>query len=245
MSEYETYSSLRWFFKGSKILLTLPSLVLTCALLGFAGFAIEAGLDLPQTVFINGVIWALPSQLILVSSIISGATILTTIIAVSLASMRFVPMVAALIPEIRTKHTPIWLLLLVSHFVAITAWVYTFEKMKQVPREHRLAFLAGVGTSLTVFNSILISIAYPFIEILPPMALGSLFFLTPIYFLFSLWRNARDYSVYLAMGFGSILGPLVAPFIPQIDVLVAGFVGGTIATLIYVAREKRRQTNDL
>lgn len=222
-------------------MLTLPALFLAFAILGFAGFAMEAGLNLPETVFINASIWALPSKLILISSIISGATMLTTIIAVSLASIRFMPMVAALFPELRTDKTPTWLLLIVAHFVAITAWVYTFEKIKDVPRHHRIAFFTGVGASLTLFNSVLIIIAYPVIALLPPMALGALFFLTPIYFLFSLWRNARDFSIYLAMGFGLCLGPFFTPIVPQIDVLVAGFIGGSLATLIYVLITSRQE----
>lgn len=239
MDNQSSNSKLYWFLTGAKVLFTLPSLFLASAIVGFAGLAIEIGLSMPEVAFINFTIWALPAKMVMVASILSGASMITTFLAVTFSSIRFMPMVAALFPEVRQKTTPTWLLLLLSHFVAITAWVYTFEKIKQIPRDMRVTFFAGVGSTLTIFNTLLVIFAYPVIETFPPEALGALFFLTPIYFLFSLWRNARDYSVYIAMGFGLLLGPVLNPIFPQIDVLVAGFLGGTAATAIYYLIERR------
>ena len=88
-----------------------------------------------------GAVWALPAKVILVSSILGGANLLTAFIAVTLSSIRLMPMVAALVPEIRTEKTPTWLLLFLSHFVAITAWVFAMERVQAVPREHRVRVL--------------------------------------------------------------------------------------------------------
>jgi sulfite exporter TauE/SafE len=84
----------------------------------------------------GGMVWALPAKVILVGSMLSGANMLTAFIAVTLSSVRMMPMVAALIPEIRSQRTPTWLLLLLSHFVAITAWVFAMERVRdRVPRD--------------------------------------------------------------------------------------------------------------
>ena len=40
------------------------------AFVGFCGFAVEAGIPLGQTVFMTGMIWALPAKVLLVGSII-------------------------------------------------------------------------------------------------------------------------------------------------------------------------------
>ena len=56
---------------------------------------------------------------------IAGASLPAAFLTVALSSIRLMPMVAALIPEIRTEKTPTWLLLLLSHFIAITAYVFT------------------------------------------------------------------------------------------------------------------------
>lgn len=229
-----------WFLQGMRVLFSLPALTLACAIIGFAGFAIEAGIPMPEVAAMNFFIWALPAKLILVSSILSGTSIAATFIAVTLSSIRFMPMTAAIVPEMRAKGTRTWVLLILSHFVAITGWLYAQENFKNVPREHRTAFFAGVGGSLATFNTILVIVGYPLIEIFPPYALAALFLLTPVYFLLSLWRSARDYSIYLAMGFGLVLGPLFNQYFPQIDLLLGGFIGGTLATIIYATIERKR-----
>jgi predicted branched-subunit amino acid permease len=231
---------IHWFLKGMRVLFTLPALTLACAIIGFAGFAIEVGIPMPEVVAMNFFIWALPAKLIMVSSILSGTSIAATFIAVTLSSIRFMPMTASIVPEMRTKDTRTWILLILSHFVAITGWLYAFENFKNVPRENRTVYFAGVGGSLFIFNTLLVAIGYPLIETFPPYALAALFLLTPVYFLLSLWRSARNYSIYLAMGFGIVLGPIFSQFFPQIDILLGGFVGGSLATLIYAVVEHRR-----
>lgn len=240
MSNVVEQTNRYWFFKGMRVLISLPALALACAIIGFAGFAIEVGIPMPEVVAMNFFIWALPAKLIMVSSILSGTSFAATFLAVTLSSIRFMPMTAALVPEMRTKNTRTWVLLILSHFVAITGWLYALENFKNVPRENRTAFFAGVGGSLFIFNTLLIAVGYKFIETFPPYALAALFLLTPVYFLLSLWRSARDYSIFLAMGFGLVLGPLFSQFFPQIDILLSGFVGGTLATIIYVTVERRR-----
>lgn len=240
MSDEVQQTNRYWFFKGMRVLITLPAITLACAIIGFAGFAIEVGIPMPEVVAMNFFIWALPAKLIMVSSILSGTSLAATFLAVTLSSIRFMPMTAAIVPEMRTKNTRTWVLLILSHFVAITGWLYALENFKDVPRESRTAYFAGVGGSLFTFNTLLIAVGYPLIEAFPPYALAALFLLTPVYFLLSLWRSARDYSIFLAMGFGLVLGPLFGQLLPQIDILLGGFVGGTIATVIYAIIERRR-----
>lgn len=229
-----------WFLKGLRVLISLPAITLACAIIGFAGFAIEVGIPVQEVVAMNLFIWALPAKLIMVSSILSGSSLVATFLAVTLSSIRFMPMTAAIVPEMRTKNTRTWVLLILSHFVAITAWLYSFENFKDVPKENRTAYFAGVGGSLVTFNTLLIAVGYKLIESLPAYALAALFLLTPVYFLLSLWRVARNYSIYLALGFGLIFGPLFSLYFPKIDILLGGFVGGTLATLIYIMVERRR-----
>tara|TARA_R110002126_G_scaffold35665_6_gene109424 strand:+ start:294 stop:1049 length:756 start_codon:yes stop_codon:yes gene_type:complete len=238
-------SNRHWFCVGLRVLFTLPALLLASAIIGFVGFAIEAGIPMPEVFAMNVFIWALPAKLIMIASILSGTSITATFLAVTLSSIRFMPMTAALIPEMRQKSTPTWLLLLLSHFVAITGWVYSLEKFKDIPREGRVAFFAGVGGSLFVFNSVLIVAAYGIVETFPPAALGALFLLTPVYFLLSLWRSARDCSTYFAMVFGLILGPIFHLIAPQFDILLSGIIGGSLATLVYVLLGHHQPTKDI
>lgn len=218
-----------WFLKGMRGIISAPALVLMGAFVGFCGFAYESGIPLSQTVFMTAIVWALPAQLVLVGAMLAGASLPAAAIAVTLSSMRLMPMVAAFVPEIRTKSTPTWLLLVLSHFVAVTAWVFTMERLHLVPRQGRLAFFAGFALTLTSANIVLVATLYSVVSYLPALLVGALFFLTPIYFLTSIWSSARSLEVYLALIVGLVLGPVFHSFSADLGLLYAGLVGGTIA----------------
>lgn len=228
-----------WFFRGMRGFFSLPALILMSAMVGFCAFAMEAGVTVSEAVFMTGAVWALPAKVILVSSMTAGATLLAAFLAVSLSSIRMMPMVAALIPEIRSSRTPTWLLLLVSHLVAITAWVYTMERVREIPREGRLPFFAGFGLTLTTANMIVVGLFSGIVDDLPPLLVAALFFLTPIYFITSIWASARENVIYVAMIIGLLLGPVFHEIAPEFDVLYAGIGGGTLAFLIERAWRRR------
>jgi len=225
----EPRSQMHWFLLGMRGLFSLPAIILMLSFVGFAAFTAEAKIPVGQVMFMTGIIWALPAKVILVGSMLSGAHIATAFIAVTLSSVRMMPMVASLVPEIRTSRTRTWLLLLVSHFVAITAWVFAMERVQDVPRAGRLAFFAGFGITLTTTNIVLVGLVYGAVSEFPPLVSGCLFFLTPVYFLTSIWISARHRVIYWALGIGLALGWLFAVIAPEYDILLAGIVGGTLA----------------
>ncbi|MBP1856678.1 AzlC family ABC transporter permease [Rhizobium herbae] len=230
MDDSQTIGSGRdWFLTGMKGIFSLPAIILMLSFVGFCAFTAQAGIPMEQVVFMTGVVWALPAKVILVSSILGGANLLTAFIAVTLSSIRLMPMVAALVPEIRTEKTPTWLLLFLSHFVAITAWVFAMERVQAVPRERRIAFFAGFGITLVLANMLLVAIVYQFVAEFPPIVAGCLFFLTPVYFLASIWSSARHPVIYVALAVGLIAGPLFYWLAPEFDILLAGVGGGTLA----------------
>ncbi len=57
------------------------------------------------------------------------------------------------------------------------------ERIRDVPREHRVAFFAGFGITVTSANIVLVAVIYSTVANLPAMVAGALFFLTPVYFL--------------------------------------------------------------
>ncbi|OBZ94051.1 AzlC family protein [Pararhizobium polonicum] len=230
MDDSQTIGSRRdWFLIGMKGIFSLPAIILMLSFVGFCAFTAQAGIPVEQVVFMTGMVWALPAKVILVSSILGGANLLTAFIAVTLSSIRLMPMVAALVPEIRTEKTPTWLLLFLSHFVAITAWVFAMERVQAVPRERRIAFFAGFGITLVLANMLLVAVVYQFVAEFPPIVAGCLFFLTPVYFLASIWSSARHPVIYVALAVGLIAGPLFYWLAPQFDILLAGVGGGTLA----------------
>lgn len=211
---------------------SLPALILMTSFVGFSAFAFESGITRGEAIFMTLSVWALPAKMILVGMMTSGAHIAACFLAVTLSSIRMMPMVASLVPEMRSQRTPTWLLLVLSHFVAITAWVFAIQRLKDVPREHRASFFAGFGITLTLTNTLIVAVCYGVVEAFPPLVSGALFMLTPVYFLASIWATARHLVVKLAFIIGVIGGPLMALVAPDFDVLYAGIGGGTLAYLL-------------
>lgn len=225
----EQGSAFRWFLRGARNIASLPAFILMSAFVGFAGFARESGVELVHAVFMTLTIWALPAQVVLIAAIQSGMTLVPTFVAVTLSSVRLMPMVTTLVPDLRAEKTRTLTLIFLSHFIAVTAWVMATERIGRVPREFRTAFFAGFGVTLTIANSLIVAAVYGSSSDIPPVVLGALFFLTPVYFLTSLWATARDRVVKIAMVFGLALGPVFHLIAPDLALLFAGLIGGTLA----------------
>lgn len=234
-------SQARWFFTGMRGLFSLPAIILMISFVGFSAFALESGVSRAEAMFMTATVWALPAKMILIGTMTSGANLLAIFLAVSLSSIRMMPMVASLVPEMRTERTPTWLLLFLSHFVAITAWVFAMGSFKTVPREARVAYFAGFGITLVTVNTILVGVCYGLVAKFPPVVAGLLFFLTPVYFIASIWATGRQSVVKVAFIVGAVAGPLLALVAPGFDILIAGLGGGTLAYLFdrYVIRKDR------
>lgn len=221
-----------WLGRGMREAICLPTFVLIFAFIGFAGFAKESGVSLTHALVISVFVWALPACVVLVTAIASGATFIATLIAVALSSARLMPMTAAMIPEIRTEKSKTWRLLLLSHFVAITAWVISMERFKEIPKPGRAPFFVGLALVINLCAHTGVIFVYVSANSLPPEVLGALFFLTPIYFMQSLWGSARETTGRIALIVGFVMGPIVFKLMPGVDLLVTGFVGGTLAYVI-------------
>lgn len=222
---------LGWFLSGLSHVVSLPVLVLVAAQVGFTTLAREAGFTLGEVVFITVAVWALPSQVLFIGLVGSGAGLATVVIAVALASVRFLPMTMAWTPVVRTASTPRWLLLVLSWFVAVTAWVFAMARLPELPRHARLPFFAGFAVTLTVSNAAAVALAYVTVGQFPAVLTAAFVFLTPIYFLYAMYGAARVPADRLAMGLGLVAGPVATIAVPGADILVAGLVAGTAAYL--------------
>lgn len=245
--EMEERSAGFWFMRGMGGIFSLPALILMVSFVGFSAYAFEAGLTRGEVVFMTVTIWALPAKMILVGMMASGANIAACFLAVTLSSIRMMPMVASLMPEIRTDKTPTWVLLVLSHFIAITAWVFAMQHIGAVPRERRVAYFAGFGITLTLTNTALVAFCYGLVASFPPLVAGALFFLTPVYFIASIWATARQTVVRIAFAIGIVAGPLFAVLTPGLDILIAGIGGGTLAYLIdrFAIRGRNRSEGEV
>src|SRR5215216_1170366 len=82
-------------------------------------------------------IWAAPAQVILISTLTTSALV-EVALAVTLSSVRFLPMVAALIPLFNAPGVRQRDLLLPMHLTAISVWVEGMRLLPGKPRGERV-----------------------------------------------------------------------------------------------------------
>jgi len=215
-----------WYLRGCLGVVSIPGLILVSAFIGFASLAKGAGLTLGQSVFMTGAVWALPAQVVLVGAILAGISLPGAAFAVALSSVRLMPMVVALMPELKGSRTPRWVMYGLSHFVAVTSWVLAMENFRRVPRDLRTSYYFGLGSTLTIINMIVVAVFFTVADSLPSAVSAALLLVTPVYFLGSLWGSAREKATYFALLSGMALGPAFHILIPRFDLVAAGLVGG-------------------
>ncbi|GGE47322.1 hypothetical protein GCM10007276_25600 [Agaricicola taiwanensis] len=231
-----------WFWRGSRQAFGVPGLILFGSMLGFGGLAAQSGLPLDITIAMTAVIWALPSQVVLVGAIAGGLSLLTTAIAVTLSAVRLLPMTVALMPLIGAGKPSRISLLAASHFMAVTPWVAALRLMGNIPVHGRVSWYLGLGATLSATNTIATVLGFWGGSNLPPALSAGLVFLMPVYFLVSLTIAAKVRTDYLALGFGLVATPLATMWFPEADLLIGGVGAGTLAYLAHRTQRKAGAT---
>jgi predicted branched-subunit amino acid permease len=223
-------SSLRAYAWGMRSAVsTVLTLALFATYIGIGALAHDTHFSLGWALASTAFVWAGPAQIILISTLGSGATVVQAAIAVTVSAIRLFPMVVSALPLMRTPQTKRRHLLLAAHFVAVTLWVECFRLLPQVPRERRIAFTHGLGTGLVSVCLVATAIGYNLAAGLPQLFGAAVLLLTPLAFLFSTARNCRQLADGLALALGLALFPLVSMFQTGVDILISGVSAGTIA----------------
>ena len=225
----DSESKLVWALRGMRAVVSIPAAILLTSMAGYGVLCRESGLSFGQAIFSTAAIWALPSQVVLVSGIAKGASLPVTAIGVALSAIRLMPMIASWVPLVRTETTRPWQLYVLAHFVAVTSWVVSTLRLPAIPPHGRVPFFAGFGITLTTGGTVVTGLTYALASGLPPVLAGVLFFLTPIYFLTALTASARLNAERLALATGLLLGPLFRYAEVPLDLVWAGLTGGFLA----------------
>lgn len=229
-----------WFLKGARHVASLPAIILIMSFIGFGALTVEAGLTVWQAMFLGLSTWALPSAVLVAGAIINDVPFYATVIAVTLASIRLLPMTMALVPVLKSDKTKLSSLFLAAYFMAVTSWVFAMNKLPEIPRENRVSFFLGFALTLATTVTIVLGFAHSLVPNLPAPIAAALIFLTPIYFLLSMTQAARITSEYWAIGFGLVLGPIFHLITPDTDLLWCGLIGGTLSYTIGRLVEHRK-----
>jgi predicted branched-subunit amino acid permease len=227
-------SSLAAFANGfAAAFRTILTYTLFATYLGVGALAHDLGFSLLWALLATTLIWAAPAQMILLTALGGGGTIVQAAIAVTLSAIRLMPMVVSMLPMLRGPRTKSWQLILPTHFIAVTVWVEGMRRVPGIPRERRVAFVNGLGCgvmSTTVASTI---VGYNLAATLPPLFGAAVLFLTPISFLLSTATNSKQLVDRLALALGVALLPLAALLDTGVDMLIAGVSAGTIAYVLH------------
>ena len=216
---------------------TILSLVLFVTYIGIGALAHDTHFSLAWALMSTLLVWAGPAQIILISTLASGATMVQSAIAVTVSAIRLFPMVVAVLPLMRTPETERRQLVLVAHFTAVTLWVECYRFLPHVPRERRIAFVHGLGCGLVSIGLIATVIGYELAANLTPTFSSAILLLTPLSFLFSTARNSKELADVLALGLGLAFYPIATLVNSGLDILLSGVVAGTIAFGVHKWRE--------
>ena len=238
--------SLKWqtapraFVQGMRaIFSTVLTAVLFATYLGIGALAHDTGFSLVWVLASTVFLWAGPAQIILISTLGSGATPVQAAIAVTVSAIRLFPMVVSVIPMLRLPNTKKRDMILPAHFTAVTLWVECFRLLPLVPRERRIAFTNGLGVGLVSMSSIATTIGFLLAANLPKTLGAAILLLTPLAFLLSTARNSRRLADMLALLLGLALFPLVSMLNTGVDILISGVSAGTIAYGVHRLRQRR------
>ena len=231
-------TSLRAFAWGmSSVGATILSLVLFVTYIGIGALSHEAGFSLLWSMLATVLVWAGPAQIILITTLASGASIVQSAIAVTVSAVRLFPMVVAVLPLMRTEKSKRRHFVLIAHFTAVTLWVECYRFLPHVPRERRIAFIHGLGCGLMCIGLSATVIGYQLAANLSETLGAAILLLTPLSFLFSTARNSRGIADILALALGLLFYPLASLMDSGLDILVSGVAAGTIAYGVHKWRE--------
>ena len=217
------------FWQGTTGVFSLAGLVMCASFLGFGALVRGMGFDVWPALATTVVIWALPGQVVLLTLATEGAGLMATALAVSFTAVRLLPMVALVLARSALPGTSKAPLYFLAHFIAVTLWVLTEQKVAEMERERRLPWLTGLGCCLMVIMLGMNVAGYYLTGVVPPIIAAALAFMSPCFFCISLFTNSRARADYFAIAAGCVLIPVCMHLVPDYDLAIAGLLGGTMA----------------
>jgi predicted branched-subunit amino acid permease len=162
----------------------------------------------------------------------AGASLFIIFVAVSLANMRMLLMVisAADMMHLKSHDLPLWKRIFWMQFLAITAWANLGLAQQKYPSHLLLPYYQGFALTIFAFGILGTIFGFFLSDLLPPDILRVVIFITPIYILL-LIINARQKANRLAVLIGGVLSPVFFPIAGEWAILIAGILGGSLASL--------------
>ena len=231
------------FKKGVRTALAPAGLVLILTFFAFGALVKATDLPLIFGVSLTLFVFAIPGQVVLVDELARNAIPFAIFMSVMLTAIRLLPLTLSLMAVLRTPQTPKWLLYLLAHFIAVTVWVQSMISLPKLPKEQRAIHCLGLCMGLLGLTTLSTITGFYTAHLLPPIAVAATLMVTPTYFFLSLITTSQTFTDRLAFLLGVLLAIPLALYWPQLALLGAGLIGGTLAYLIGRMKRARQQTD--
>ncbi len=209
-----------------------PAVVLGASFTGFGALVHQTGLSIWHALFSTATGWAQPGQVALFELYGLGASILVIAAAVTLTSVRLLPMTVTIMPLMRAPGTPRWLYYLAANWVAVTTWVFAMRDCPHMPVAQRLPYFMGFSCALWAVSLAATATGFALAGAVPlPVTLG-LVFINPIYFMLMTAADVRSRGRVLAAVLGAAGGPALYLLTPDWSLLLAGVGAGSLGFLL-------------
>tara|TARA_E500000178_G_scaffold339682_1_gene381449 strand:- start:510 stop:1208 length:699 start_codon:yes stop_codon:yes gene_type:complete len=219
--------------KGILYSLGTPTIGLGLSMFTFGAFLKSSGFTLYQSFSSTFFAFALPGQFIMADLLIAGGSILNIFFAVLLTNARLFPMTINLIPIIKNNKTSKWKYFLISHLIAVTAWINMFASYKIIKKNYRFDYFLGLGGSLWISSILFTVLGFICSDFINDKILLGLVFFNPLYFLIMTLSNINSKKLLLVFILSAFLGPLLNYLNSSWGILTAGFISGTLGFFIF------------
>lgn len=205
---------------------SLPAFMVAASMIGYGALVQSAGLSLGIAIVSTFGIWGLPGQVAFIEYILLGAPVLSMLLAVSLANMRFLPMSLSLIPMFRGSESGWRLRYFWVQIMSVNTWVGLLRKAPELTADQRGPYYAGFSTICLICGVAGSATGYLLADTLPFYVTVTLVFINPIYFAF-VFASMRTRSCMIALIAGAIAGPPLYLLSPEWSLPFCGLIAGT------------------
>ena len=221
------------FRAGVREALGAQAAVLGASYVGFGALAYTGGVSIWIVMMSSLTLWALPGQLVMVDMWQIGAPAIAIVLAVMLTNARFLPMTVTLMPVLRARGHARWTYYLAAQCIAMSSWMICMRRCPDMPAQERLPYFAGLSCTLMFITIAASALGFLVADSIPVLMQIGLVFLAPVYFFVFLIVEVRSRLAAISIACGGVAGPLFYVLTPQWSLLLAGFIGGTVAYAIH------------
>ncbi|MBT6139167.1 MAG: AzlC family ABC transporter permease [Rhodospirillaceae bacterium] len=217
-------------FEGVRHGLGLPTVIIFATMAGFGSLAVETGFTALEAALATVLVWAMPGQVAMAELRQAGTETTVLLLAVSIASVRFLPMATSLMTVIGSgcgRGVRGWgLRMVLAHLMSANTWPLGMRSAERYePRQRAIYYLALCLVCITA--GCLGTIAgYHAATQLPERLIRVLLFINPI-FLSIMLVGAGERSVLISVVLGAALGPPMHLLSSDYGILLAGLGGGS------------------